>query len=258
MWFMSCQKGNTMLKIIGFLLLSVMASSASAGFVSSDYASTDWKVSGDSMSMLQKSTGLEWLKLGHTDGRNINDVISRFGEGGEFEGWRLPTPNEVNALMMSYYSDYISSDQAQVDLVAYGTNDAYWSQTRWMRDTLGGSGYQIWNAGGGKTYRALSFAYHLDDAGALVASGVRHTNSRSGGTRRYELILLNGKVNGQSNGYSDPMVSVFLVSDGGVTLSSRSDPSMNANNASAPFNDVPVTTLSGLALFGLMLIRLRR
>jgi hypothetical protein len=47
---------------------------------------------------------------------------------------------------------------------------------------------------------------------------------------------------------------VFLVSDGGTTLSSIENPSLNINNANAPINQVPLPTtlgLLGLAVSGM-------
>jgi hypothetical protein len=52
--------------------------------------------------------------------------------------------------------------------------------------------------------------------------------------------------------YSNDAFGVYLVSDGGTTLSSINDPSLNANNANAPASvPLPATAaLLGLGLLG--------
>tara|TARA_Y100000296_G_C5114460_1_gene226959 strand:- start:700 stop:999 length:300 start_codon:yes stop_codon:yes gene_type:complete len=44
---------------------------------------------------------------------------------------------------------------------------------------------------------------------------------------------------------------VWLVSDGGDTLSSKQNPMLNINNENSPVNSVPVVGLAALSLFGM-------
>ena len=63
----------------------------------------------------------------------------------------------------------------------------------------------------------------------------------------------------KSNDTYNVAMSVFLVSDGGTTLSSINDPSLNINNPNAPINqvDVPVAGFFGGAML-LSLMSFRR
>jgi len=67
---------------------------ASAGFVHQDY-----KEVGDGKITLHEETGIEWLTLNETMGFSINAVSSMLGPGSKFDGWRLPTGEEVEALL---------------------------------------------------------------------------------------------------------------------------------------------------------------
>lgn len=66
----------------------------SAGFVHQDY-----KIVGDEKITLHEETGMEWLTLRETFGFSIDAVTSMLEPGGKFDGWRLPTGEEVEALL---------------------------------------------------------------------------------------------------------------------------------------------------------------
>jgi len=44
------------------------------------------------------ATGLDWWDWNLTEGRSYDDVSSQFGQGGEFEGWRYATLDDVTEL----------------------------------------------------------------------------------------------------------------------------------------------------------------
>lgn len=50
---------------------------------------------------LDTETGLRWLDLDLTDGRSVEDISSQLGEGGEFEGFRYATVEEVEQLWIN-------------------------------------------------------------------------------------------------------------------------------------------------------------
>ena len=66
-----------------------------------ELVSTDWKTAGDELATLDTETGIEWMDLSETDGLSINTVLSMTSAGGKFEGWRLPTEDEVLTLFES-------------------------------------------------------------------------------------------------------------------------------------------------------------
>jgi hypothetical protein len=56
--------------------------------------------------------------------------------------------------------------------------------------------------------------------------------------------------------YRNYQVGMFMVSDGGTTLSSQQDPAINANNPAAPINNVSAANPATLSLLGLSLMGL--
>lgn len=60
--------------------------------------SKDLSAAGDGLIMRDVKTGLEWLDLTTSVNRSFNDVSSQFALGGDFEGFRYATFNEVTTL----------------------------------------------------------------------------------------------------------------------------------------------------------------
>lgn len=82
------------------LMMVVLLSSASA---QADFIETDWNNTGDALATLDTETGIEWLDLTQTKGMSINRAEGLTGAGGIYEGWRLPTRNEVTQMMVSAF-----------------------------------------------------------------------------------------------------------------------------------------------------------
>jgi hypothetical protein len=55
----------------------------------------DWLAPGDGLLTIDESTGLKWLDLTATINRTFNDVSTQFDPGGDFEGFRYATNDEV-------------------------------------------------------------------------------------------------------------------------------------------------------------------
>jgi hypothetical protein len=221
--------------LLGFMTLS--------GAAHADYITLDWQEEGDSRAFLSEETGIEWLKLDETTGYSVSSIPSEFGEGGEFEGWRLATRAEVNALM----DDIIDYELNE------GTTYANWSST----DVPGiyeefMSLFGLTHESGNSTY---SYGYYANDFattgldGDVLMTGVNSTN----GTRLYE------DYEHASYSYTNTssIVGVFLTADGGATLSTQQDPTLVSNNANAMANQVPVFTF-GAGLLALGLIGFRK
>jgi hypothetical protein len=81
--------------------------------------------------------------------------------------------------------------------------------------------------------------YAKDDGTGTLLGGISHTYRIE-----YELLRSN------DFNYSSSRYGVFLINDGGVTLSSINDPSLNINNANAPVNNATSVPLP--ATFGLL------
>jgi hypothetical protein len=216
--------------IAATLLLSI--TSAQAALVH-----TDWKTAGDQQSTLSEETGLEWLKLSHTVGMSINQVKSELNT--TYAGWRLPTNDEVGNFLTSHFSAMTLNEGSRTD----GDETSQVEQT------------YSWNEFMSVTYDHSSFSY----------SGGYHTDGDSSGALTVVQLLKNENANRIYNdlrGYdldsSYLAYGVYLISDGGTTLSSQMDPSINANNANAPAADVSAPALLGLMGLGLFGFAARR
>lgn len=239
-----------MCKIVlsGALSLGLMLSSlqAHAAFIE-----TDWKSTGDKLSTLDTATGLEWLDLTLTKGRSIAHTIAELNEGGLYKGWRLPSASEVHGLMSSILSDYAWAFNQNVyksTQVAYSSNNGASHQVRQFWQLFGMTQIQQGDASG-------SFGMYLDPNynGSLLAGPQNGTNTGSGRDR----YIYNYTLPGASYAYHS--YGVFLVNDGGVTLSSIQDPTLNASNPNAPVNqietEVPSVDVPAPAgLFALVLV----
>jgi hypothetical protein len=238
---------NSLKKIMVGVALSVCALSAQAGFVSSD-----WKVSSDRKAVLHEETGVEWLKLNQTDGQSVDYVLSQLGQGGAYAGWRMPTADEIDVLLASFYPDF-GADEPFQRYSSRGYDDRFWPEHLRFRDVMGGTQYILGSNQYGTYYRSFALGFHLDADGNMALSGTRHSNW-GGSPRLYEFDIFNNYASGQSSSTGNGNYGVYLVSDGGVTLSSTLDASRNINNPDAPINQVPVV-LGGLSLLGLVLRR---
>lgn len=58
----------------------------------------DWQATGDGALTQDTVTGLLWLDLGAAFNRSYNDVSTQFGAGGDFEGFRYASEQEVRTL----------------------------------------------------------------------------------------------------------------------------------------------------------------
>ena len=63
-----------------------------------ELVSADWKNVGDGLSTVDTLTGIEWMDLSETSNMSFNEVEALFSS--EFNGWRLPTQNEVSQLLI--------------------------------------------------------------------------------------------------------------------------------------------------------------
>ena len=89
-----------------FLITSFSTHSFAALEVKDD---PDW---GPASIVYDTSTGLEWLTITFSVNRSYNDVSSQFGAGGDFEGFRHATIEEVLALIseagITTINEYVS------------------------------------------------------------------------------------------------------------------------------------------------------
>ena len=76
-------------------------------------------------------SGLDWLDLTEATNRSYNDISSQLGLGGEFEGWRYASGNEVSGFLdafggdSDYYSGWSTQNNGLFDAVASLWGDTY-------------------------------------------------------------------------------------------------------------------------------------
>jgi MYXO-CTERM domain-containing protein len=217
--------------IAATLLLSI--TSAQAAFVESD-----WQNAGDALATLDTETGIEWLDLSVTNSQTLSDVEPILNS--TYAGWRLPTTSEVHNLYLSFFP---TADQT----FSGRQNAQYGPSVTWI-SLLGAH-----NDGSHK--RSVGYYYRDDGSKNLVGTtilGPQYNSAQSW------LDPINSGYKVNENSSNVQYHGTFLVSDGGTTLSSRNDPSMNTNNAAAPINDVSAPALLGLMGLGLFGFAVRR
>jgi hypothetical protein len=221
--------------IAATLLLSI--TSAQSALVTGD-----WKNTGDTLATIDTDTGIEWLDLTLTANQTYNSVIGQLNT--TYAGWRLPTDSEMDALLNAYLP---SNGPAVNGLsTSYTPSNADHALALDFANKLGLTRDDSYSG---------AYGLYLNEQGAGRVSGtqVQKTNTH------YQLALeMSSAFNPET--FSAPLFGTFLVSDGGTTLSSQLDPSINSNNSNAPTIDVSAPALlglMGLGLFGLASLRRR-
>lgn len=217
---------------------------------------TDWKAVGDSSATLHKETGLEWMDLSLTKSMSINQVISQLGEGGAFQGWRLPTMAEMFTLISSISSG-VSFDEDGLNtskaITGYGENSLSQSFRENLGDTIT------------LTTLKMTYGIYLNPEAAVnglpyvMMGGASRQPGIAKSTYFYNAIAWSGNYTQNAMDLMSSSYGVYLVSDGGDTLSSINNPLLNVNNPNAPVNDVAVPAMAGVGgLICLMMAGFRR
>jgi hypothetical protein len=217
------------MKKITLMLAASLLALASVG-VQASFVTTDWKTTGDGLAFVEESTGIEWLSLTQTDNMSISEVQGLLST--TFEGWRLPTQSEVESM----YTNLAAINFASYNNFYSGSSPSYENVATRIVSRFGVTHTQT------SFSNVTSAGIYLsqDQNNVLKTYATYKSNSQIFG-RTYMAILNN--IN--SITATDPIYGVYLVSDGGTTLSSISNPDINALNPQAPVNNVPVTSMLG-------------
>ncbi|APD92285.1 hypothetical protein BM525_20705 (plasmid) [Alteromonas mediterranea] len=218
--------------ILSVAMLSFSAHVSAEIFTSQsgdEFRTVDVANEGDELAVLHYNTGLEWLNVRETWGMSMEGVTNALQ--GDLQGWRLPTSEEVDTLISSFFFGWNYSS------TTYTTIRDHWSY-----HPVDEFGRMFGNGGTSKTYTTGKY---YDENGVIRIAGGYVNGSK------YSLIF--GPNASYSYADTDTRYGVFLVSDGGVTMDSINDPSLNINNANAPVNSVsaPMAAVTGLFTVGL-------
>jgi len=130
-------------------------------------------------------SGLQWLDLTASDNRSVNDVTANLGVGGDYEGFRYATVDEVLELFVNANIPDVS-----------GTSAANVGPAQALMDFIGSTNFE---AGVGDGREALGA---LED-GTVVALQGFDSNG--------EIVMTAGVVGSQGLAFSTPQVGHWLV-----------------------------------------------
>jgi hypothetical protein len=215
------------------LLTATIALIGMSSLANASFVSTDWKVKNDGLATLDTVSGLEWLDLSETQNKNIEFVHARLDT--DYIGWRLPTMSEVHSLTVKAFPTIDQSFDGWV----------YNIQTEVSR-------YQsFFGFVNERTFKSTGLRYYRDN-GSITGFGVNFDPNS-------DRAWITPNKTGHTLSPNSPASygGVFLVSDGGTTLSSIANPSLNGNNSSAP-SAVSAPLALGLMSIGMLAFSRRK
>lgn len=130
----------------------------------------------DQDSFVDTVSGLEWMDFGLNNHQSFNYVSSQLGFGGEYEGWRLPTINEVYLMWHNVANlDEVEADYENLHeygmFQLYAEDQAFQSEWDHLKHIIGVNleqeyaGQMIWSAlGFFEGSDGLSFVSYQDRA----------------------------------------------------------------------------------------------
>lgn len=236
-----------------------------SGAAHADFVNIDWKEAGDNRATVDTETGIEWLKLTETFGYTLQSILPELESGGLFAGWRLADRFEVKNMIENIgliTQDDINEDSYDVTSgrLIKKTYEGYSYADEVLDPNYfnWASAFGTYEQTGGQFYGVSYGLYRGISVYTPYKAGFNYyftapIESRDGKRRHVGSAYHAWPTQGNSS-YD---TGVFLVNDGGVTLSSIQDPSINANNPNAPTS---VSVGGGVSALILMLgaARLRR
>ena len=221
-----------------------------------DLVTGDWISEGDSQVTIDTDTGVEWLKLNNTSGMSVNQVIAELGSDGDFEGWRLPTESEVQTLIETVLPQLSWNGIGESTVYSSG---AYRGYADIFRSWLGTSSYVFSGDGSANRRYWYSYGNYVDSNGQVKLTGTYRYQKYTWGKYDHSATM-------HDNYYPQDFTmdstnstrGVFLVSDGGVTLSSINDPMLNVNNPNSPAKVSTPFAFGLTMLIGMAAIRRRK
>lgn len=229
----------------------ILASGLISAQANAAFVATDWKGNGDALATLDTNTGLEWLDLTVTDGSTFGQVSGALNS--TLKGWRFPTHAEVSALMNSFFP-YVGNNETPYSQTVYTGEGASQEPLNGPEfTTLFGFTYLDWWHG--SDWQGSIYGLFKDDDGDILLSGYHRRNHWNG----FYITYHNVETNETGDNYGYHQAGIFLVSDGGTTLSSINNPMLNINNPKSPVNQVPdapadVSVHAGFGVLGLLLM----
>lgn len=184
---------------------------------------------------------------------SIQDILN--DSSNKYRGWRLPTFTELQYFIQSFFSNNLQerssiSPSGATSSAQYLSNYGFSSNELNSFMEFSGAGKYNSSAPG----RRYAEGYFLREDGSVGLAGVILENGNNT-LGRYKSAW-HAPYTTLSQTSKSSLWGVYLVSDGGTTLSSINNPMLNVNNPNAPVNQVPsdVPVHAGFGLFGLLLM----
>ena len=179
--------------------------------------SADLATVGDDIAFIDYRTGKEWIRLSQTNSYTIETIQPEL-DGGVFDGFTIANASDVEELIRTITPEYCSP------VYTYDQGTHYINPTQW----------NSWNSLQGIT----GYAYDRNWSNGLYYDG---STLKSAGTDYwYESFRLPYRIMkfdrpGLTTAYN--YMSIYLVSNGGNTLTSSASPWLLANNPNSPYNN---------------------
>jgi hypothetical protein len=237
-----------------FLKTSVALMAITAGLMSMNaqaaLVAQDYKTTNDKLITYDNVTNLSWLKLTQTVGMSINQVKAEFAAGGRFEGWRLPTDDEVESIVRAAMSPLAFNEDATLyngsGYRGYTANWRTWFGTTYYTSSGDSSnGNKYW----------YSYGLYEGSAGNTEMSGTYYRDKNSFGTHTYYATLYDDYVSGTTytSDFKNGQYGVFLVKI--RPEDTPKPPTETLPGDGSNVNDVPVAGFGLLAAMGLLFRR---
>ena len=217
----------------------------------------DWKTEGDNKAFLDTTTGLEWLDLTQSKGYSINGAKAELGSNGEFKGFRVATFEEVYGLFDTMKSETRKKVRSPTyrgellydfrwtsggEMLGYTGSSCSGSKCTLYRRAMDYAGYLLGVVG--RTNTSSGNAHYTYGLAETSSGGTRLTSIGQQRVRGSAIYLKHNMYTYDNTSYSNANYGVYLVSDGGNTLSSKLNPELMINNLNAPINNVSASSMS--------------
>jgi hypothetical protein len=137
----------------------------------------DWKTPGDNSIIFDNATNVEWLSLSQTVGETYDYISSQLVAGGEYEGFRFATLEEVKTLIINAGSSWGTcySCPAEIPHMEYlitliGSGYSYGSGLSTWGYVLSDDSSPFFNG------VMLSVDYNVSKKSALTSGGFKNSN----------------------------------------------------------------------------------
>lgn len=214
-----------------FKSLFAVGALALASFnASAEYIHADWNGKTGNVTY-NSETNKAWLKISETRALNVSSIHQLLGEGGAYEGWRLPTYEEAISMWEGFMGGPTSPTSSNYINVTSGTGVSF-EEFELFREYMGG-GY--WGSKG--YFYGTAFFATNDEATQFGRMGFV---AQANGSGHYYSPYAHSSIGGDN--YS----GLLLVNDG-----DRVDISFDGNLVDLSPEDVPIP-LFGVGLLPLL------